>query len=154
MGRRFTLTKKQVIRALKTERLTGGAWVDMYGALTREEIVNKDNCSVCAVGAVLRHAFEGRITGIEIDAIGSKLGGLGRTADLGYASDVIYIIAGQSVKRHPLLGLSQLFETLYFSKYQLYGVLGKGRGPKMRALKKGLVTFVKKHFPEKFSITI
>lgn len=45
-----TVTKKQILKAIKSEPLRGGSWVRSFGR-------DYADCEVCAVGAVLRNTF-------------------------------------------------------------------------------------------------
>ncbi len=66
-----TITKKQVIKALKTEPLTKGSYF-------HSQIIKGYKCDVCAVGAVLRHmsfekwALENRLSTNALGTIATK----------------------------------------------------------------------------------
>lgn len=53
MAKRKTVTKKEILEAIKKEPLKAGSWVKMddFG-----DPVKDKNCTVCAIGAVLRRA--------------------------------------------------------------------------------------------------
>lgn len=120
-----TITKKQVIEALETEPLTlGNFWV--YSKIVPD-------CSVCAVGAVLRRtsferAFRGRnsMTIGELATKNQYFEGLGKVKSL--------------LKSRNWLGaLSSYFE---------------GLSCNMLPREKKTIAFVKKNFPAKFQLTI
>lgn len=64
MAKQITITRKQVIKALRTERLRKGQWMR---AENGDEI---ENCQVCAVGAVLRDRVVPQNVSVANEAIG------------------------------------------------------------------------------------
>jgi len=121
-----SISKKKIIEALKTEPLAPGTWVRLEGDKTH----NDPTCTVCAVGAVLRKA-KFRNFAITQNAH--------RQVGNCYFNGDDYKAALK--ERNYLGALSAYFETICPES---------GATP---AIRRRLVTFVTKYFPEKVSLT-
>jgi hypothetical protein len=121
-----TITRRDVLAAIRTEPLRPGNWV-----VTTENV----KCEVCAVGAVLRHAG---LNNEEIFEFGDIMMHYGKCSVDGYGSkeDIEDTIQGMLRNNRYLHALSITFE--FYSRR-----LGKGK-----RIRKVLANFVKKNFPK------
>lgn len=167
------VTKRQVIKALRTEPLRGGTY---FHTDSKEKFKNNTGCAVCAVGGLLDEAVGKRMSAEELDGIACDLVRRPTMGDFinklneencydkyGYyihgveeinfrsvKRDVSKIveIAKLSVKRkQPLSALSMLFEALYSKRS--YRRKNRIANQKLRNV---LIDFVKKNFPNKLTI--
>lgn len=124
------ITREQVIEAIKTETLKRGKWVALIFDITGTRTDNNPNCSVCAVGAVLRHkGFDN----IRIDRL---------APEVCFSGEFTRNASSINAKRQKdWLGLLSIkFENLCAEyKSQLL-------------IKKKLISYVKQHFPTKFKL--
>lgn len=131
-----TMTRRQVIRALRTEKLAGGYFVDHYiwndKKFTSFPSESKD-CTVCAVGALLRYCG---MSNSKISDWTDKFGDFG-------AFDPTYI--GASTQE--LLDNKQYLHALSFEFETVVEKLGKGK-----RMREHMVKFVKNNFPKTIKI--
>lgn len=135
----YTITKKQVIKALETEPiLQAGKFFHTY------EEENKKICKVCVVGAVIRQNVPELVSvNIWPSNLSSRLNTFGSfiPRDMDYSD-----FKEQALRsRHPLNSLSIFFEGLKEIRYMGY-VNDEG------FLRAELVNFVCATFPESFEI--
>lgn len=150
-----TVTKKQIIHAIKTEPLISGFWI------RPKYIGTEKDCPVCAVGAVLRAAGA---NALEIDDYGSNLvayhdGVAGKVRAEGLRLSVY-----QAKNGDYMAALSTRFEAIADDNYcdlePPPTVLDRDIGtPDFTNLKyasnkvrRNLVKFVEKHFPNKVTL--
>lgn len=68
---KFSVTKRQVIKAIETEPLLSGTWV--HTSEEDSKFKNNTQCPVCAVGSILDIGLGKHVSPSEIDEIGSML---------------------------------------------------------------------------------
>lgn len=131
-----TITRRQVIKALRTEPLQSGEWCD--GPTGYTVPAKNLDCTVCAVGAVLRQVTDMRVE--EIYDFGAQLNN--RTdatiSDSANQKDISLFLADGNY----LAALSAYFESTIPDKAP-YGKRHRER----------LVKFVKKNFPTNIPVT-
>jgi len=152
------VTKYRIKKAIKTEPLLkAGHWVNWVGDRESTTVGDKKNCSVCAVGAVLREVLDDEQKSYMIDS----------AAETCINSDRLFLpdMAGRDedwlLEKAAVLcddkaymnGLSTYFEGLwrlaedranddYVSRHQVYRIRQK------------LLKFVTEHFPAKIILNI
>ena len=174
---KYKITRRQVLKALRTEPLKAGNWVHFSGLkdlpegaayyddrkLREYRKPATAKCKVCAVGAVLRGSLGDKITLGQIQDFGDNdMIGACMVGDTPYASSDAYSIkeakevAEEVLKRYknPLIGLSNYFETLYYNIYDLESATPRQIGSKMKAIRLELAKFVKKNFPKSIRVDI
>lgn len=120
------ITKKQIIKALKTEPLERGHWVQ------NRSLPYKGTCNVCAVGAVLRHAGLAN-SAIHVLGFGLKFAGFDAAPRLPRANENAISVGRTALEAGQwLVGLSYVFESAHTDE--------DGR--------KRAIAFVEEHFPE------
>lgn len=126
------VTKQQILDAIKSENLIGGHGPinSRYDLFNRIEIYD-NKCSVCAVGAVLRHT--GVANGTQINYVFSAVT---KGAD---ADDLASV--GQALKdKNWMAALSIKFEQLCLENIT------------MATLRKRIANFVKRNFPSRVKL--
>lgn len=150
------ITRAQIIKAIKTEPLEGGQWInrtyDADGYISQlywDRPADVQECKVCAVGAVLRSCVPG-ITPNRIIDFGSGLyysdGGIGASAtDIRQARDEV---RDELALNNPnyILMLSRMFES-YWRHYQ-------DDRRQLGYTRKALVKFVQNNFPKSITVTL
>lgn len=166
---KFEVTKKQILKAIKTEPLKAGKYIhyseySYYLGRNIEEPKydsSKTNCAVCAVGAILDCSLGDKMNPDELDNMGFKLVPFPVFDELTYLSEDIEILdsSRHSIRKltgvaekavnlgHPLSALSSLFE----------GLMGRRDMVTMEGLanyraRRILSNFVNKNFPSKLTI--
>lgn len=135
-----TISKRDIIKALQTEPLFPGSWIET-GRTT------DPNCQVCAVGAVLRSAA--KVPGYLISDLGNGI--LWHSYDVAPDTES-YTVARRKAVRYCkqkayLAGLSLFFESLWESyPRELY------YDEKIKSVRKTLIRFVMTHFPNRISM--
>lgn len=165
---KYTITRRQIIKALKTEPLGGGQWINLENQEDFNNAIVKAadvKCTVCAVGAVLRGAL-GRILTVE-QLHNSSYDLCSRqscdyehvpdyTGGYNYSLKEAREYASEGLKKHKmyLASLSSFFEDMYYNIYNVSFAVGRDRGPKMRAIRYQLVKFIKENFPKEIKVKI
>jgi hypothetical protein len=162
------ITKKRIIKAIETEpALVPGLWVTYEGAAPAN-VGNTANCSVCAVGAVMRSCMEPTQSANFIDSAASAAIEVednleaADTAELRSVQSFsetrkqIYARAKKQAENKLYMhSLSYVFEGLTDLKgreeFRARRFISKAA---MRSVRRSLVSFVKKNFPNKVVIDI
>lgn len=163
---RFQVTRRQVIKAMKTEPLVGGSWfnydTDLNGnPIKVKGVKNNVKCEVCAVGGLLSTAIGKKCELDILDEVPERVVREAR-AEAVYdedfnrieapskrasVKDVVKFAELAAKKIGPLSALSTLFEKLYSKR----SMRRKNRRANAK-LRKVLIGFVKKNFPTKLKI--
>ncbi len=164
---KFNVTKRQVIKALNTEPLMGGAFVHSEDFEEgKNPYKNNSKCAVCAVGAVMDFTIGKMVDSNKLDSIARSLtktcamndSNLEEITgdvyydkrDLGDAKKVAKKAASMGL---PMSGLSILFEHLmdvgYYSVDKTYRNKNGTANAKAREI---LINFVKSNFPSTIKI--
>lgn len=126
------ITRKEIIRVIRTERLKGGQWIQEDLTNENDELYHS-GCKVCAVGAVLRSKG---VDNSDIDfrarTLMDSAFGCSESGDVEYALE----------RKAYLNALSIKFETLAAR-------LGAGKRTREQ-----LIKFVKANFPKQFNVNI
>lgn len=147
---RVTITKKEVLEAIRLEPLKPGAWIqNVEGFFVDNESPAKKDCMVCAVGGVLRRKLGSRhvrskkiLRSQVIHGILGLVDRWGGYAWEGYSNQMDLAKRGalEAIARgRPLIALSVYFESLAKS------------GLEMPQIRKELTAFVRKEFPKSFT---
>lgn len=167
---KFTVTRQQVVKALKTEPLMSGSWIhinrDDNGVAIKDKAKykNKTGCAVCAVGSILDCRLGNKMGLEQLARLGSNIVEAptkderyeiledDQIPDSGGEIDLKYLkaLAKAAMKNKlPMSALSILFEGLMdldYSKYQTQEGLAN------RKAREILINFVKSNFPTKLVI--
>lgn len=143
------ITKEQVIKALKTEPLKAGNWITLGRSGPDGEWIEYDDssCPVCAVGAVLRNTLDEKKYRIT-DAAWYIFTGQNTIGQGDTELELLESLTGPHIVR-----LSQYFEGLWslarkrgrnwdLSRHQIYRI------------RKKMIAFVEKNFPESIELDI
>ena len=141
-----TVTRRDVLKALRTEPLRGGTYVHV-GSVDSKLFKNNSQCAVCAVGSILDLSIGHKFSAEEMDSIGCGLvkTPVAMNTELS-VKEIVEDATAASQNGYPLSGLSILFEGLFVkSHYRTKGHLANSK------LRLRLVKFVKKNFPAKLT---
>lgn len=154
------ITKQRVIKAIKEEPLLrGGSWFAFSDNAPDDFdfkllVGDKKNCTVCAVGAVLRDVLDKQSLAFDIDdAVDGCIDQGLPISDLSSYESIEDTLKALLIDKHYMNALSVLFETSWdkamekndyndLSRHQIYRI------------KQKLIKFVQKNFPAKIQIDI
>lgn len=147
---KFKVTKRQIIKALKTEPLLPGSFVHDehdYDDGNNSRFKNNIKCPVCAVGAILDCSIGNKVEGPkELDEIGHIItmkSGFWST----FGTKTAISAAKDMVDENPLSALSCLFESLMENSD-----MQTKKGFANAKARNILVNFVRKNFPSKLHL--
>lgn len=142
---RYTIKKADVIKALKTEYLFPGHFVDYNLRHSKDKATKK--CHVCAVGAILRRNLASKISYRDIALFGENLArnGTCQPNDLRLAplKNVFEDAIKFNRKNNYLAQLSYIFDGLAYN-WALF----------MPEIREHCISFVNECFPENIKVSI
>jgi hypothetical protein len=137
--KKITITRREVIRAIKLEPLRSGNWVRPVDGAHRDLKPRKGVCTVCVVGGLLRRTLKFKSM-FQMNDVCDLLTSKGQIACDAYESDEV--VTTELSEGRYLNALSCKFELLCEG-----GLL-------MDEVRKQLITWVKESLPESFTIHI
>lgn len=144
-----SVSRKKICDAIAKEPTTaleGGNWFN----LNEEGETTLTNCSVCAVGAVMRNACLDR----RQPAHAIEDAALAATVSRGVAAHSDETPESLAADRFYMNALSVFFERGYNYTHRIWDLQGRSRMLAVKALKVECIDFVKKNFPPKIEIYI
>ena len=155
---KFTVTKNQIIKAIKTEPLKSGNLYFIDYANCSDYINNNTHCAVCVVGSILSFRLGNTYTPLRLNNIASdltkfafinKLTAEDRTFDINNQPTLRKTIrvAAAHAKKRPLSTLSSIFEYIM----RRPGMINDSGYANYKA-RRIMVNFVKKNFPAKLQL--
>jgi hypothetical protein len=150
------ITKRKVIKALESEparTLRPGKWVS--APMDREETakVSDPNCTVCAVGAVMRCALDPDEYATKADEVAMDATEAAEMIALAGTRGSILAEAAALAKDYPMNALSCVFEglaSLSRKKSRVHELSNR----QIAGIRRSVVAFAKKHLPAKMHIHI
>lgn len=138
-----TISKAKCIEAVKTEPLRGGHWVQSFELRPDSQ----RNCSVCAVGAVLRKAG---CDDYSMDEVASRLVVLA----LAYSHNAAREIRKALKEKRHLDALSMYFESLANPQDPGATLSPILEGKNLSRIRSKLVKFIDKNFPKRIELPL
>lgn len=173
------VSKKKILKALKTEPLYPGSWIKFPGNNDLKKIkINSKNCTVCVVGAVLRNVLNENESVDQLTAVARKATFTSTFADVAPTYATLYQDNEDDRKRknrqiklsttlknraiqlikenHPVTALSYYFEGLFLVHERIGDSFDGQRFDSQRIaiVRKSLISFVENHFPNKIQMDI
>lgn len=159
---KFEVTRRQVVKAIKTEPLKGRSWFHDE-EFDKKDFKNNTGCAVCAVGSILDCSLGKTHSAEELGYVARQIVKNPTLEDLNMSMDheeIVSITNGNEVPvrelikvatkvsvQDPLSALSSLFEGLMDrEEMQTNGGMANYRARRI------LVNFVKRNFPTKLKL--